>query len=83
MRKRVPKAHNAIEIEMPVIRSWNPNGSLLPLEPKRVLEVENETKSNILNDSSGCFIRLTRNMISRSSNQYISVSSCSDISLDL
>ena len=48
-----------------------------------MLEVENESKSKILNDSSGCFIHLTRNMISRSSNQYIRRSSCSDISLDL
>ena len=48
-----------------------------------MLGVENETKSNILNDSSGCFIYLTRNTISRSSNQYVSGSSCSDISLDL
>ena len=36
-----------------------------------MLEVENETRSKILNDSSGCFMHLTRNMISRSSNQYI------------
>ena len=46
-----------------------------------MLEIENETKSKILNDSSGCFIHLTRNMISRSSNQYISGSRFSDISL--
>ena len=48
-----------------------------------MLEVENEKRSKILNDSSGCFMYLTRNMISRSSNQYISGSNCSAISLDL
>ena len=36
-----------------------------------MLEVENETMSKIFNDSSGCFMHLTRNMISRSSNEYL------------
>ena len=48
-----------------------------------MLEVENETRSKISTDLFGCFMHLTRNMISRSSNQYISGSSCSAISLDL
>ena len=48
-----------------------------------MVEVENEKRSKILNDPSGCFMYLTRNMISRSSNQYISGSNCSAIRLDL
>ena len=84
MRKGVPKAHNAIEIEMPMIRS-SMESELQFIAAGATAGVGrwNETRSKILNDSSGCFMHLTRNMISRSSNQYISGSSCSAISLDL